>query len=57
MSGTPDTSRITGDIVLLDGLYYKDISINPLGIVEESVNAGETASCGIFRSIYQKYAL
>lgn len=33
MSGTPDTSQITGDIVLLDGLYYKDISINPLGIV------------------------
>lgn len=33
ISSTPDTTQVTGDIVLLDGLYYKDIIINPLAIV------------------------
>ncbi|NLG18347.1 MAG: hypothetical protein GX556_13525 [Fibrobacter sp.] len=33
INGTPDTTHVTGDIVLLDGLYYKDLTINPLSIV------------------------
>ena len=30
ISGNPDTTQFTGDIVLLDGLYYQDVVINPL---------------------------
>ncbi|HMA64161.1 MAG: translocation/assembly module TamB domain-containing protein, partial [Fibrobacterota bacterium] len=30
IAGTPDSTQITGDIILLDGLYYQDIVINPL---------------------------
>ncbi|HLV31460.1 MAG TPA: translocation/assembly module TamB domain-containing protein [Chitinispirillaceae bacterium] len=29
IAGNPDTTSIQGDIVLLDGLYYQDIDINP----------------------------
>ncbi|NLW31864.1 MAG: hypothetical protein GXY77_10455 [Fibrobacter sp.] len=29
ITGNPDTTSVEGDIVLLDGLYYQDIVINP----------------------------
>ncbi|KMQ49679.1 hypothetical protein CHISP_3397 [Chitinispirillum alkaliphilum] len=30
VAGNPDTTRVSGDIVLLDGVYFQDIVINPL---------------------------
>jgi autotransporter translocation and assembly factor TamB len=33
IAGSPDSTQITGDIILLDGLYYQDIIINPLAVV------------------------
>lgn len=30
IAGSPDSAQISGDIILLDGLYYQDIIINPL---------------------------
>ncbi len=30
IAGTPDTAQVTGNITLLDGLYYQDVVINPL---------------------------
>ncbi|MFP4680473.1 MAG: translocation/assembly module TamB domain-containing protein [Chitinispirillaceae bacterium] len=29
VGGTPDTTRVEGDVTLLDGLYYQDVEINP----------------------------
>ncbi|MBN1575007.1 MAG: translocation/assembly module TamB domain-containing protein [Chitinispirillaceae bacterium] len=29
LAGTPDTAQVTGNITLLDGLYYQDVVINP----------------------------
>lgn len=33
IGGNPDSTQITGDIILLDGLYYQDIIVNPLAVV------------------------
>lgn len=30
LEGTPDKSRLSGEVVLLDGLYYKDVKLNLL---------------------------
>ena len=30
IAGTPDTTIVSGDIILVDGLYYQDIILNPL---------------------------
>ncbi|MBN1601777.1 MAG: translocation/assembly module TamB domain-containing protein [Chitinispirillaceae bacterium] len=35
ISGTPDTTIVSGVITLLDGLYYQDIIINPLASMNQ----------------------
>ncbi len=42
-AGNADTSRVFGDIVLLDGIFYQDIAINPLANIGQA-RRRETAS-------------
>lgn len=49
IEGSPETAKVTGDITLLEGLYYRDIVINPLASMgkrrrKESVKKVDTVS-------------
>jgi len=49
IEGSPETAKVTGDITLLEGLYYRDIVINPLASMgkrrrKESVKQADSVS-------------